>query len=520
MANALARMKAGGNWETQNVSSLFNFGLTYPEFKMSKAWVSQGFTNLKANLMENFYPDGPCKEATINYDALSVGRFIGAFQTARTRGLGLELPKEHLDLLEKAFDYLMYSTQPDWLMPIWGDTGHGDDETKLLALGAKFYNRPDMQWVASKGKENHQPAQTSVAFRTAGYFIMRSGWDPQARFLVTRNGKSTGHYHADNLSVIVNAYGTDLLPDMGIYSYGTPECAALVRTTSHSTISVDGKDSINGDGSNTWISMPGMDYFDGTHAGFQNPPGVTHRRRICFVKPDYWVIGDVVEGPGDHTVDQFWHAPFNVKLDPKTEVAHCATDAGPSLLITPVGAELPGAELTEGYYADGWLKVRKAPVVKYRQTGSLPKTFRTVLYPLPAGATPSVTAAALGAGVTRISHPSGTDYVAFGEADIKPVKSTSETAMIRTAGKPGKERVTGFSWYKGTSLSFGNELLASSDAPVKGLHVSYLGSTIRITCEEAHPSLRIAALGAKSVIVNGKEAKLGKGAKYITVTGL
>ena len=522
MANILERMDTGGNWTTQVTSSLFGFAQKYPEYKKSKDWFKLGFDGLKDNFIANMYPDGPCKEATTNYHGFSLGMFFGTFKQAQD--IGLEVPKEHWDILERSFEYNMYITQPNWQTPIWGDSNRPMDASGMIAGGAKYFNRDDMLWVSTRGKEGKKPSKTSIAFPTAGYYIMRSGWDPKARFLMTRNGVSHGHHHADNLSVILNAYGTDLLPDPGVYAYGTPECNELVQTKSHSTISVDGKDIISGGNPSTWISMPGFDYFDGTSPGYQDISGVKHQRSILFMQPDYWVVADRISGSGEHSAVQYWHfAPGIVEMD-TDGIARTMNTAGGNLAILPLYAVGRKDRLRKDLYALNWEQVVKdAPVMKYERSGTLPQAFCTVLYPYPVGKTVNVKAkdlvcddASLGIAVlgAQVSTAQSTDFIVFNTANKQAnlnngkLGVAAESAFIRIS--TANDRVAKFGMCNGTSLVFDGIVLASSKTPVKALRVYRDGDTVVVDAEGSTNSLSILTMGAKQARVNGKMIRLAE----------
>ncbi|MDH7602145.1 MAG: alginate lyase family protein [Armatimonadota bacterium] len=527
MANCLERMEAGGNWTTQNTSSLFSLGMKYPEFKKSKQWFAMGFEGIKQNLLDNTFPDGALREATTGYHSFSLGMFFDTI--TRAKQMGLEVSEDHMKRLEAMFNYSMYSTQPDWTLPVWGDTNRPIDQTAQILRGGEYFNRPDMIWVGTKGKRGTKPAHDSIAFSEAGYFIMRSGWDPSARYLVTRNGFSQSHYHHDQLSVIVQAYGSDLLPDMGVYTYGTPECNELVKTTSHSTISVDGADILPGVGENKWSTLPGFDYFDGTSPGYKDIPGVRHRRRIVFVKPDYWVVADDVTGDGEHSAVQYWHfAPGALDVDQKSGVVRTTNKTGGNIAIIPLSlSSAVPVNIGEGLYAVNWEKCTKAPVAKYEKRGLLPHSFLTVLYPYPAEKPFDAKARQLAAGTNRsrvaeITTPRSVDYVAFGEGNARISVSgvgfdlVGEAGFVRTDAKTRK--VTAFAWHEGRSISFGRLVLASSPVTLRSLSARIEGDTIRIYTDGSPRGLKIAVLGARNVIVNGKRTRVPAGAKTITLS--
>ena len=87
MSDVLERMKAGGNWEAQNTTSLLEFGRKFPEFRKSSAWQSRGFAGALQNCLDNTFPDGALREATTNYHSLSLNRYLGVLESAGKRGL-------------------------------------------------------------------------------------------------------------------------------------------------------------------------------------------------------------------------------------------------------------------------------------------------------------------------------------------------------------------------------------------------------------------------------------------------
>lgn len=442
MVNCLERMDAGGNWTTQNTSALFSFAQKYPEYKKAKNWFTQGFDGLTANLLENAYTDGPLKEATTGYHCFSVGMFFNCVQ--RGKEMGLKIPPEVLDRLERTFDYPMYSTQPDWCLPVWGDTNRIQDPGGLLQIGAKYFGRPDMLWVATRGKEGKMPTTLSQDFPVAGYYIMRDKWGSDGKTLITRNGETQSHYHNDQLSVVLNAWGKDLLPDAGIYIYGTPECNDLTLTRTHSTIGVDGKNILHGAGENTWKSSAAYDFFQGTSPGYEGLPGVKHQRAIVFVKPDYWVVFDNVTGTGEHDVVQRWHfAPGTVDMDASSLVTRTVNAAGPNLVVHPVGPSgFTGSVGKDVFAVDGMQVVHDAPVASYEVKAQLPVSFCTVLFPYRKDVKGqlqvkqlqctdrSVSASVVGVAVT---HNRGTDYV---------IVNQSGKEVLMTGGIAARDVVT------------------------------------------------------------------------------
>src|SRR4029079_9470990 len=148
-----------------------------------------------------------------------------------------------------------------------------------------------------------------ASFPDGGYFVQRSGWEDDARFLIFDCGPlgEGGHGHYDALSFEAAADGARLVVDPGRYTYaeGEPNLRRWFKgTAAHNTVTVDGLDQtpyrrgkprgpvaearllqrVTGDGLDLlWgeVASPAYD--------------VVHRRRILFVADEYWLIEDALD---------------------------------------------------------------------------------------------------------------------------------------------------------------------------------------------------------------------------------
>ncbi|MBM4050998.1 MAG: hypothetical protein FJ279_38365, partial [Planctomycetes bacterium] len=126
----------------------------------------------------------------------------------------------------------------------------------------------------------------------------------------------------------------------GNYSYDRSAWRAYVLSTrGHNTVMVDGqeqhrramRDTFLAKSAlpNRWLTRADFDFAEGTYAdgyGPKNDRTVTHRRQVLFVKPDYWIVVDVLE-PSDQAEHRY-EALFHLDAE--------------SVSIEP--AEAPGAE--------------------------------------------------------------------------------------------------------------------------------------------------------------------------------
>ncbi len=511
MAEVLAVEKGGGNWATQMTDSLFDFGRTYPEFRRSKEFFQIGYDGLIQNMRDTLSPDGPIGESS-GYQGLVHGRYVKVPQDARN--LGLPFPEDVYKQIELALQFHMYTSTPDGHMPSFGDGNPDISSRDLLEEGAKEFKRDDMLWVATNGKQGTKPAHTSFEFPYSKYYVMRSDWSPNARYLCLKNGGYTAHGHRDSLGFVLWAGGNQLLMDPGVYIYGTPEAIRMGGTASHCSITVDGQNLQNGGGPNRFFIGDSADLLYAEGPSYDGlPDSIRPVRRIAFLKPDYWVFSDVVRGQGEHQVESHFHyASKDAGLAGGTAVT--TYEKGANLAIIPAEPKRVSSELVDGDVAGQRERLTPAYILKQSARARLPFRMDNVLYPF-SGTTPAARVTALpvteGAGpeasAVAVTTAKGTDYVAFTAAPGrklacgKQIRSAAQMAVVR-ADKRGAVR--SFSWMWGTGLVSNGRLLAVSKQLVPGLDVSYRGDAVYIRARNADPSLRVAKLNAKRYYVDTK----------------
>jgi hypothetical protein len=272
---------------------------------------------------------------------------------------------------------------------------------------------------------------------------MRGGWSPHDHQLIFDVGPlgcpiSAGHGHADLLSVQCSAFGRNFLADAGTYGYtGEPAWRDYFRgTAAHSTVLVDGEAQAVPAGPFAWKERPGarlrrflstgeFDFADAEHDAYrrlQDP--VTHRRRVLFVKPRYWVVVDDLDGKMEHRVElRFQFAPMVVTVDPALW-ARAYARGRYDLAIRPFASAELQAEVREGDRApiQGWTssdfgRRRPAPVLIYRAVTRLPLRIVTLLLPVdrPSAAPPAVSPLVReGEGLAGIRFGESGESVLFG----------------------------------------------------------------------------------------------------------
>ncbi len=219
-ARHLLRWPSGGNWLTSESNGLFTGGVMFPEFKEAAGWRRTGIARLYQQLDDEVYPDGMEYELAGGYNNWVVAEFAGILEQADRNGLRAELPPDFLAKMEKMFSYLCLASMPGGAIPGLNDSGNSDVR-KLLATGFQLFpKRTDFEYIATDRKAGRPPAETSHAFPYCGHYVMRSGWDPDATYLLFDAGPyGYGHQHEDKLHFVLWSHGRQLRLDAGTFSY-------------------------------------------------------------------------------------------------------------------------------------------------------------------------------------------------------------------------------------------------------------------------------------------------------------
>jgi len=506
---------------------LFYIGLFLPEHSEAEGWRRLGMKILIDESEKQVRPDGGYFEQSTYYHRYALD-FYQQFIILCDRN-GTALPADFRARIEKMTEFVLYASAPNGRMPMIGDDDGGkalqlercnaNDARATLSTGAVLFGRGDFKWAAGGLREETQwllgpegadafaaieaepPQRTSVHFPDTGWFFLRSGWGDDANYLYFDCGPQgmgpSGHGHADMLGIVAAAHGRPMIIDPGTYIYMPhPRWRDYFRGTSaHNTATVDGLDQAIPAGLFKWEQLPGhklttaqlgetIDYIDACHNGYQRlDDPVVHRRRVMFVKPEYWLIVDTFEAVGSHNYELSFNITAENTLLDRNTLAVVSTDAGrPNCAIVPVcAAGLQAESLTAGDYPTcGWASGRygeRTPCrsVRYRLHGEGFRMIGFVIYPHPAGPAAPVTARLLtsdgpGAGAIAVEVNIGNirDYIALsgqpdGSIAFEDVEAKAEAAWIRT--DPDGD-TAGFRIVNGTQLLRGGRELFTSETPV------------------------------------------------------
>lgn len=393
---------------------------------------------LREQIERQVLDDGVYGELSTYYHCYAADFFLQALVASRHSPV--PFPQPLWRRLERMLEFVMHMSRPDGTIPLLGD----DDGGRALALGSSHYYtfqdalstgaalfcRSDFKhqsggfheetfwtlglegWRIYRAVANLAPRETAASFPQGGYFVQRSGWGEADAHLVFDCGGmgmlSGGHAHADALAVMLFSRGAGLLIDSGTSVYnGAPEWRSYFRSTrAHNTVTIENRDQSVPGGTFRWerraavrqldrFRHAGVEFLSGEHDGYVADCGVTHRRRVLYCQPGYWVVVDDFLGSGTRTLDFFYHLPHGAEIamheSADAPVNLFARNGAAGLLFYLDGSDAlrPGVACGETDPVQGWASERygdrkPAPVLHAKMRARMPASAITVLAPFDA----------------------------------------------------------------------------------------------------------------------------------------
>lgn len=468
----------------QETYGLLAVGAALPEFRMADTWIDLARLRLDRAMREDVYPDGGYTEGSTYYHRFAI-RILQEI-TDFTDAYSVRLSDFFYNQLEKMYEFLMYTARPDGVMPQMNDGFHAKNLRIMFDAPARMFSRPDFRFFASDGAEGNAPDSTTVSYPYSGIYVMRSDWTADARYMLIDAGPfGSAHGHEDKLSFELFAYGKPFIVESGTYTYVRNRWRRYFTSSfAHNTIVVDGRSQIRfpdmGDWvnwppeplPNKWIADESFIYLESAYdAGYGNVKehvlhGVRHTRRWLFVKPDYWLIWDVVEGEGIHELQQLFHlAPeVEVKVENDFDVLAYYAD-GASLRLQSLSRNADSLSVVAGREQpiQGWLSreyglKQAAPTLTYHYRTELPVASITFLHPGPEQNTQATAEqlqvygngqplASTSAVAVKVTRADSSDYILIapgvtGEKQFAGFETSARLQIMRRA-TDGSERVLG-----------------------------------------------------------------------------
>jgi len=419
---------------TGEALGLLYASVVFPELRRAEHWRSLGNEILIQEIERQVLSDGVYFERSTCYQHYTLDIYLH-FMILAARA-GIEVPAVVSERVHSMLDFLVAVSNPDGSIPNIGDSDGGallplskiepNNFRATFSTAAVLFKSPtyasaagelapDTIWLLGSSAleifeelEPSPPASDGCRmFPTGGFAVMRSGSDVDSHSLIFDGGPlgcpiSSGHGHADLLSIQCSLFGQRYLVDAGTCCYtANSELRDFSRgTAAHSTVMVDGEGQAQPAGSfgwrnhcaaqlGRWISNETLAFADAEHDAYRAlPDPVTHRRRVIFVKPRYWLLIDDLTGNATHRIDiRFQFAPMDIRIDSSGWV-RATLDGRQGLMMRAFAAVTLDADVREGRRnpLEGWIspnygQLEPAPTVVYSATTALPQRVVTLLWP-------------------------------------------------------------------------------------------------------------------------------------------
>ncbi|MGH9940671.1 MAG: heparinase II/III family protein, partial [Blastocatellia bacterium] len=325
----------------------------------------------------------------------------------------------------------MWIGRPDGGWPLFGDDDGGrliklapraaNDFRDTLAAGAAIFNRGDWKYMAGdapaemlwllgpEGLANYDrleatpPRETSRAFETSGYFVMRDGWRRDSSFALIDCGRhgseaGPGHAHSDALAIELAVRGVTWFVDPATYVYGSdPEARDWFRSTSaHNTATVDGENQSAPGAPFAWETSANCkleafkDFgdcvvFEGSHDGYHRlSDPVTHTRSVVMLRnKSAFIVSDRFTARSRHSYAIRYHFAAGCEAEGRGNRVEARAPNGARLAINFFATGSDQCSL-KTRIEDGWVSScygqrAKAPVAVFEASSDGPVEVITVI---------------------------------------------------------------------------------------------------------------------------------------------
>ncbi len=402
-----------GFWHLAGFYQSFGF---FPEFAKASTWRSNYNARQPKVVDALIYTDGSYNEVTFGYPSEVINWSSVLLTAMSTTGDTSSVAATFKGKLVNLAKYLVDCTMPNGVAPFWGQGGPSATKTAVNKVLAAIGNTMDSNQTVQElryyvNRSTGSAPDTYGEYDNIKVVADRTGWDPTDS-MIFMNAKCGGnHAHRDANALLFYYGGRSLLADTGMTSYDSAHAHYSFqnsKTKSHNTIEIDGTAQTWSQNLSDVASKGNIDMV--SNAGVANirawttaTTNFTHYRNVSYIKGlgSFMVVTDKVvpSNSSSHTYRQNWHcAPYSnpsIASDVH-DTGKTAYSSGSNLIIaqaynihnTALNTEIT-ATLQTGYDSSAASTTTK--YFEYKQTKSGVATYQTVLYPVPAGATATVT---------------------------------------------------------------------------------------------------------------------------------
>ena len=313
-----------GNMATACNRSLYLLCNLFPEIKQTDYYYDLVIYHNKRMLDHIVYDDGACFTASFNYIGTELGPFttqLTYYNETEDKHFGLPYDDEAVQKIYGMIKNWFYSTAPGWGGFSFADSiDHGktfvsEFRTRYNQLVNMGIDDEELKYVATNGVQGKLPDITSISFPVAKRTYMRTGWDKNAIALaMIAKGDNASHRHNDQMSVVLTAYGRELLVDPAYASILTDDKYAKVKAGDHhNTITVNGGNIYGSTGQDSVVkAVEHNNLYDHVTYTYDYVQNAAHfERSVLFPKNQkFFIIADYVlaaDTTKENVFTQHWH---------------------------------------------------------------------------------------------------------------------------------------------------------------------------------------------------------------------
>ena len=352
----LSLFSSANNHLIVEVVTLCIAGILFNEILNADKWLKTGINILKKELPIQVYKDGVNAEQAFHYQAFVMeALFLLVILASRNN---IDLPESVNTSLKNMCGFIAEIIDKNGNVPNIGDSDDGhmvnligskfNDYTSLLNLGAvvfgnsyfrtksNYFNEQAFWILGSKGMTRFNDLKVedkiegSKIFKDGGYAVIKHKDSKKERIMLfdfapLGLGALAAHGHADALSITLGIDGQEILVDPGTYIYNVERDwrDGLRSTSNHNTICINNSNQSTISGSFMWskkasasliadISNEQYEFYSAQHDGYKP---IIHKRNILYMKPDLWIIQDIVMGSSSYEFDVTYNLNPDITID-------------------------------------------------------------------------------------------------------------------------------------------------------------------------------------------------------------
>ncbi len=328
-----------GNHATTEAAGLYTVGLLFPELKDADKWRKLGKYVLDDEAKQFCWPDGSYTQHSMNYQRLMLQDYLWCMQLGRINNDSLSQLTEQR--ICGSYKFLHQLQDETGCLPNYGPNDgaliiqlNGCDyvdyrpvigAVHYLFEGKRLYKSgpwdEELLWLYGRDalESPSEPVErTSRDFDIGGYYTFR-GDDSWA--MIRCHSYANRPNQADILHFDLWWQGVNILRDSGSFTYFDPEQGwnlNFVSTAVHNAVVLGGVDQMIKGPRFRWFSLvqskcdgrqmqDGLETWQGEHYGYNRlPSNATHRRTLCKVSENCWLIIDDIFGVGIENCELIW----------------------------------------------------------------------------------------------------------------------------------------------------------------------------------------------------------------------